>query len=464
MKKHFIPVLLTLAVNLSCSNISFSQEIQNTDILSNEKIVPSGISNISAQVSSPSAIEKSTVVPASTNTNLPNLVAPIVKMPNNEQKNSVKPKKVDLRAIIFDPNAQIDAEAKAEGREMTKAEEFEYNLNNALHGSVTSVNDIPRKGLSADKTTIKFKSGPLESITPSFSFKGSTQNIWLNENYQNTLYNIDTMYPMIEGKFKDKKTSFRSMFLVGPTKEGHTFFNDFIGDQYIMYSWRPEDQILAGYSRNAVGIEGGLSPLALPLYTRSQIARTYNNVRALGAKAQGQHKLYDYNIGFFSSGRYFMDWFPGPEFVGSFAIKPLGLTNGKYGRLLMGGGLDAGNAEGKFTVGSAFAEYEYKRLDIMCEYASADGSNGSTGYNPNQSEGMSGTVSYRITPKLQALVRYDQFDPNKTKKNDIRREYTAGLNYYLKGQALRLIVNYVLYSIENGTYGSKIIVGTQIIL
>lgn len=159
-----------------------------------------------------------------------------------------------------------------------------------------------------------------------------------------------------------------------------------------------------------------------------------------------------------------MDWFPGPEFIGSVGIKPLGKTNGKYGKLLMGGGLQAGNAQKNYTVGSAYVDYEYKRLNATVEYASADGSNGSTGFSALQSEGMNGTIAYRVTPKLQVLARYDQFDANKSKKNDIRREYTAGLNYFIKDQTLRLMLNYTVYSIETGVFGSKILLGTQIIL
>lgn len=396
------------------------------------------------------------------------LVAPLVEYPNaqkqNKSINQVKTPKLDLRAVIFDPNADFSAEAKDENREMTKLEIAEENINEALHGEVSSMNDMSRKGLLAKKLTFKPEGGILDSLYVFTGFRGSLWGDYAGDDYKNTLYKIETLSTTFEGKFKDKKTSFRSMFFFQPSKEGHTFFNDFLGDQYIMHSLSKTDQVLAGYARNTYDIEGSMSPWVLPFMARTQNAKVYNNVRALQVKAQGNHKLYNYSAALGSSGRYFMDWFPGAEFVGSFAVKPLGLTDGRYGKLLAGGGLNAGNAEGRYTVGTAYLDYEYKRWNATVEYGSADGSNGSTGYTAKQSEGFNGTIAYRLTPKLQILARYDQFDPSKSKKNDIRREYTAGLNYFIKEQALRLILDYTVYSIETGLYGSRILLGTQILI
>lgn len=375
-----------------------------------------------------------------------------------------KTQKLDLRAVIFDPNADFKAQAEKEDREMTKMEIAEDQVHEALHGQVSSMNDLSRKGLLAKKLTFKPEGGILDSLYIFTGYRGSLSGEYTSGDYKNTLYKMETLSTTFEGKFKDKKTSFRSMFFFQPSKEGHTFFNDFLGDQYIMHSLSKTDQVLAGYARNTFDIEGSMSPWVLPFTARTQNAKTYNNVRALQVKAQGNHKLYDYSAALGSSGRYFMDWFPGAEFVGSFAVKPLGLTDGRYGKLLAGGGLNAGNAEGRYTVGTAYLDYEYKRWNATVEYGSADGSNGSTGYTAKQSEGFNGTLAYRITPKLQILARYDQFDPNKSKKNDIRREYTAGLNYFIKEQALRLILDYTVYSIETGVFGSRILLGTQILI
>ena len=54
------------------------------------------------------------------------------------------------------------------------------------------------------------------------------------------------------------------------------------------------------------------------------------------------------------------------------------------------------------------------------------------------------TGAYMFLPKWQAVVRYDCFDPNLAKDHDTAREWTFGLTYYLKGDDLKFMVNYVL--------------------
>jgi len=397
----------------------------------------------------------------------PPLVAPVVPAP----KRLLKPanRKVDLHAIIFDPTVVVkEPENEAE---MTKVEVAKYKIDEALKGEVSATTLTSTKGLLEDAVKMTFEKGPIESIAPWIDYNGAWTGAYTGEAYTNSTYGINFNDVGINGKFRTnddpasgKKTVFRLMYNVGKAIDGNTYLQSFMADNYIMRYWTKDDQVLLGYARAAVGIEGGESPFTIPFFARSQISRTYGNVRTLGLKAQGSHKLYDYSAGIFSSGRYFKDFTPGPEFTGLFSIKPLGLTDGRYGKLVMGGSLNAGNAESHYAVVGSHLSYEYKRLKASFEYATADGSNGSTGYSTNTSEGYYGTLAYRVTPRIQALIRYDKFDPNKDKANDMRTEYTAGINYFVKGQALKLMLNYVFYTVENGSYGSRIMAGSQIIL
>lgn len=375
-------------------------------------------------------------------------------------------RKVDLHAIFFDPNTA--AKEPENTQEMTQMEIAKYKVNEALHGEVSAV---AVKGLLEDTMKMTFEKGPIEYMAPWVDYNGTFQNLWTGSNYQNSLMSLMANDVGINGKFRTKddpasgkKTVFRLMFNTGRVVEGNTYMQSFISDNYIMRYWTKDDQVLAGYARTAVGIEGGESPLTIPFFYRSQISRTYGNMRALGVKMQGNHKYYDYSAGVFSSGRYFKDFFPGPEVVALFSLKPLGFANGKYGNLAIGGSYNAGNAESHYCVTGAHLVYEKNRFKAQAEYATADGSNGSTGFTTNSSEGYYGTLSYRITPRLQALIRYDQFDPDKIKMNDRRTEYTAGLNYFVKGHALKLMLNYTYYTVENGTYGTRIMTGAQIVL
>ena len=141
----------------------------------------------------------------------------------------------------------------------------------------------------------------------------------------------------------------------------------------------------------------------------------------------------------------------------------MGKTDGKYGTLVLGGGLNAGHNDTDYTVGGAYASYRYKKFMANFEYAIADGYNG-TYRSTDKAEGFYTTIGYRITQKLHILARYDQFDPNRDIANNKSREYSVGLNYFIKGQALRLILNYVFCDNENTEDSHRIILGTQIVL
>lgn len=79
-------------------------------------------------------------------------------------------------------------------------------------------------------------------------------------------------------------------------------------------------------------------------------------------------------------------------------------------------------------------------------------------------EGFYTTAGYKITPRIQVLARYDQYTPDKDFSDDIRREYSAGVNYFIKGQALKLMLNYVFCQNDLFEDSHRVILGTQLML
>lgn len=440
MKKAIKPAVLALLCFFSCTNFCYAQSDGSADNFADK-------------------LTENTVAVTETTAQQPELVAPVVE--DTRQKKHETPTKIDLKAVIFDPNADLKEQAVEENREMTKIEEAEYNIHEALHGKVEAVST---KGVFADKMKMDFEKGPIESISPWIDYNGAMANSWAGETYKNTYYGINFADIGFNGKMRDNKTEFRLMFSPVRYIEGNTYFNSFFADNYVTRKIGKNNKILVGNTWVPFGMEGKESPLTIPYFARSQVSRTFSTSRALGTKIIGDYDLVDYNVGVYSSGRFFKDFFPGPEFAGWVNVKPLGKTDGRYGKLSLGGGMDAGNAQSHYAVYGTSLIYEYKRLKASLEYATADGSNGSTGFSSKRAEGYYGTLAYRITPRLQALVRYDKFDPDLDKGNNVKTEYTAGINYFIKGQALKLMLNYVYYTVENGTFGSRIMAGTQIIL
>lgn len=317
-------------------------------------------------------------------------------------------------------------------------------------------------------TSILTKECKKESVWDSFHLWGGyvahTDFVFNENEFENAEYLFDAINIGIDGKLKNNNGDFRLMLHNSPTSN-RPFAQNLFADAYIATNKIPHHRFWLGNTRPRVGFEGGYSPYALPFMSRAQIARNFGSVRRLGARVTGNYSLVDYDLGIYDSSTYFQSFMPGTQFIGWVNFKPLGLTDGKYGKLDIGGGVQTGSQDTSYRVAGAYAGYEYKKWLINFEYSDADGYNGPIGYVVDKkANGFYSTLAYRITPKVQALVRYDEFDPNKHIANNKKREYTAGINYFIKGQALKLVLNYVFCQNEGTKNAHRLILGTQILL
>lgn len=296
-----------------------------------------------------------------------------------------------------------------------------------------------------------------------FGYNGDIGMYFNDDNITNH-YEFNTINLGYDGFLKDKNADFRIMFNSSPLSSRNVVQNLF-ADMYVATNKIPHHRVLVGNSRPPVGMEGSYGPFVLPFIARSQISRNFGTVRKLGARVSGDYSLVDYDFGVYSSDSYFQEFFPGAEFIGWVNLKPLGKTDGRFGQLKIGGGLQGGHRDDNYCVTGAYVGWEYKRLLLNFEWANANGYNGPSGFSTNkQASGFYTTIAYRITSKLQALFRYDQFDPNRDVANNNRREYTVGLNYFLKGQGLKLILNYIFCQNDAAKDSHRILLGTQILL
>ena len=59
-------------------------------------------------------------------------------------------------------------------------------------------------------------------------------------------------------------------------------------------------------------------------------------------------------------------------------------------------------------------------------------------------DGWHAAASYFLVPaKIQAMVRREEFDPNTAVGGNRVRTWTVGLNYLIKGEDLRLMLDYI---------------------
>ena len=276
-------------------------------------------------------------------------------------------------------------------------------------------------------------------------------------------YGINALDFGVNGKMHNDKNYYELRLRFKPSGD-YNFFQYLPSNIYIANTSIPHHTIIVGNTRTATGHEGAKSSSVIPFVARSQISRNFGNTRKLGIRIKGHYDLLEYDLGGYSSDTYFRKFFPGAEFAGWLTLKPLGKTGGKYGVLKLGTGLTTGQNDIDYTVLGAYASYEYKKLYANFEWGKADGYNGAKALSSNQAEGFYTTLGYRITPKIQFITRYDQYKPNLDHSADIRREYTAGLNYFIKGQALKLMLNYVFCQNDVKDDSHRIIVGTQLLL
>ena len=310
--------------------------------------------------------------------------------------------------------------------------------------------------------TKNFDNSPIETMHL-FGIYRATMNMDFYPDDKDLTYDFNDIDVGVNGKFRGGKSYYEARLRFNPQNR-YNFLQYMPSNIYIANTAIPHHTIIVGHTRTATGHEGAKSSTVIPTIARSQISRNFGNTRKVGARIKGDYSLLEYDLGGYSSDTYFKEFCPGAEFAGWVTLKPLGKTDGKYGRLKVGSGITAGQNEIDYNVAGAYVSYEYKKLYANFEWAKANGYNGSRGLSSDKAEGLYTTLAYRITPKIQFVTRYDQYTPKLSISEDVRREYTAGFNYFIKGQALKMMLNYVFCQNDVKEDSHRIILGTQILL
>lgn len=327
------------------------------------------------------------------------------------------------------------------------------------HSKITRT-DIPTF-LLQDDLTFEYENGPVSKIHAYGAYRGAINAVF-DTNYSTDYDNLVTQFG-VYGQFRNPDYKFK--FAANPIPSKSLNYADrFVSDIYLVNTSIPNHQVVAGYSRVQTGIEGGVSTYTLPFVARSQIARNFGGAKSLAVKVIGNYQYVDYNFAVGSSGRYITSGMPGAEFNGWVNVKPFGHKSKKYGKLTIGGGFNGGHNRIDYSVLSGYIGYNHKKLWANIEAGVADGYNGYNGISSNEAQGYAATLGWKFNPHWQLIGRIDQFDPNRNFSGDLKREYTLGLNWFIKGQALKIILNYVFCDSQNQPDSHKIILATQIVI
>ena len=363
---------------------------------------------------------------------------------------------------IFEQPILLEPEETAPKEEEQSQEEPKFKT--MLKGIVEqeyALNDI--SGLFKSYLTHNYEKGPLKNTTLQMS---NIMN-WsekFDKGDSDFTYDYNTINVGIKGQFRSEKESYNVLFDLTPDIHDN-FWHRLVLDAFIQTKRIPHHTVQFGTFRPTVGIEGTQSPFLLPFVNRTQIARNFGNARKTGLKISGDYKYVDYSLEGYSSDVRYCEFFPGVEGVAWINFKPLANIEEKAGKLKIGGGIQAGDRNGvHYNVGQAAMQYDYKRFELKSEFAYGDGSNGSTGLSNKKRWGYNATIAYMITKKIQFLLRFDDFDNDRDVKHNNSREYTAGINYFILGQKLKVALNYVFCQNQAKADSHKIILLTQILL
>lgn len=357
---------------------------------------------------------------------------------------------------IDDGPQKIEREIDSKREELTLAEKIE----NIKSREIT--NTSKTHYLLHEILTKRFEKSPIETMQLYGIFR-SDLDVDIESDDTDTTYGFNDLNVGIKGDFRGDKTFYEARLRLHHQND-YSFLQFLPSNFYIGTHAIPHHTVYLGNVRTPTGYEGGMSTSLIPFVVRSQIARNFGNTRQVGIKIKGSYDFIDYDIGGYSSDTYFRKFFPGAEFAGWVTLKPLAKTDGKYGKLKIGGGITAGQNDIDYFIAGAHANYEYKKIFADFEWGKADGYNGAKTLTSTKAEGFNTTLGYKLTPKIHLLTRYDQYTPNLAYSKDVRREYSAGVNYYIKGQALKVMLNYVFCQNDVLKDSHRIILGTQILL
>ncbi len=82
-----------------------------------------------------------------------------------------------------------------------------------------------------------------------------------------------------------------------------------------------------------------------------------------------------------------------------------------------------------------------------------------------EADGWSATAAYYLVPgKVQGVLRHEEFDPNTGVGGNTIRSWTVGLNYLIKGEDLRLMIDYIYGEVPGSTTdGGRLLTRMQVL-
>lgn len=219
-------------------------------------------------------------------------------------------------------------------------------------------------------------------------------------------------------------------------------------DVYMVWKKFDYANVTVGQFKTPYGYEQLASDTKLPLIERSQASDKLTLSRQIGAMVSGdffKERLH-YAAGLFNGNGTNNGTNDNDEFASVGRVSGVVVDKAKL-KLTAGANAFRTDDTGTFTgtrTGYGFdVQARSGRFDFASEWLRTE-SDPEVGAQTT-AEGWSALVGYQLVPKkLQAVLRYETYDPNTSVDANEDDVWTLGFNYFLKGDDLKLSLNYLL--------------------
>lgn len=219
----------------------------------------------------------------------------------------------------------------------------------------------------------------------------------------------------------------------------------------VFITWKKFDyaNVTVGQFKTPYGYEQLISDTKTPFAERSLPNDRLTLSRQIGAMVSGDFldKRLSYAVGAFNGNGVNNSANDNERFLTVARVSGTPLKTAKY-KLTTGAGAfttdDGVDAAAIQREGYALdAQFNAGRFDAAAEWFQTD-SSPVTGADSTANGWAAHAAYFVVEKKLQTLLRYETFDANTSLADQTSESWTVGLNYFLKGDDLKLMVNYIL--------------------
>lgn len=263
---------------------------------------------------------------------------------------------------------------------------------------------------------------------------------WFEQNSGNDTFDIRRAFVTLDGKMSEDVS--------GRVQIDAAASSDVLRDAYIKYTHFPHVRIKVGQFKIPFSEDQLTSSGNLDTIQRALSSTKLSTDRDIGVMLEGEvldKKIY-YAGGIFNgTGRNISDTNENKDFIGRVLVSPFKGDENLLEGLSVGGSVQtgkqslSGTSEGTRERYGALVKYAYKNLKLQSEYIFQQTEQ--TDNRNKYADGWYLMTLYKLNPKLQGVVKYEQYEPDRDVGKDRESILTLGANWNIN-KVTKIQANY----------------------